>query len=359
MGWLPPSQIIWTQRINASPFVTWNRLDQESDRKGVGLLDAETLVMIEDAQLVGISTSQGAVQWRYDEADDVAAAAATLDRHTPVVYLADRAGHLQAISLRLSEGEPTFTPLWQVELDVFGTLPLLPLPNGGVLAAARQQFFAFDTEGTPLWSRTNVGVVADWTATDDALFITTTDGEHALWQVDGTGLVAWQGVTGGQVIAAASNLWLYTRDALYRLDAAAHTAQLVHNLPPGLLSLSDALPLSDGGLLLAHADTFDRRLLAFNPDGSLRWERSYEGLVAGAIHWQQVGAEIYLVAQDDQSSASTLYVYALNLADATLTHRFTGGTRSPQPNATWIIPTTTGLIINIGGGHLFALSLLN
>lgn len=355
MGWLPPSQTIWTQRITASPYVTWNRPYQESGTKGVGLLGDETLVMIEAAQLVGLHMSSGAVQWRYDEAENVYSA--RMDRRSPVVYLADRAGHLQAISLRLSAGQPTFTPLWQVELDVFGTLTLLPLPDGGVVAAARQQLFAFDTEGTPLWASSHVGVVSDWAMTETALFITTTDGEHGLWQVDGAGITAWSGVASGQVVAAANHLWLYTRDMLYRLDTPTRTAQPVYALFPGLLSLSDALALPDGRLLLAHADSSDRRLLLFNPDGSLRWERSYEGLVAGAVHLQQFGNQYYLVAQDDQSSTSHHYVYALDLERAELTHLFTGGTRSPQPNDTWIMPTPTGLLINIGGGNLVALAL--
>lgn len=355
MGWLPPSQTIWTQRMNASPFVTWNRPYQESGTKGVGLLGDETFVMVEAAQLVGLNMSSGAVQWRYDTAENVYSA--LMDRRSPVVYLADRAGHLQAISLRLSAGQPTFAPLWQAELDVFGTLTLLPLPDGGVVAAARQQLFAFDTEGTPLWTTSNGGTVSDWAMTETALFITTTDGEHGLWQIDGAGIEAWQGVASGQVVAAANHLWLYTRDMLYRLDTAARTAEPIYALPPGLLSLSDALALPDGGLLLAHADPSDRRLLLFNSDGSLRWERSYEGLVAGAVHLQQVGNQHYLVAQDDQSSTSHHYVYALDLERAELTHLFTGGTRSPQPNDTWIISTPTGLLMNIGGGNLVTLSL--
>lgn len=356
-GWLPPSATIWTQRIEASPYTFWTRPFAAANTQGIGVLDDGTWVVLEAGQLLGLNPANGRVLWRLEreEGDEVFAAA--LDAHSRVVYVADRVGNLQAISLRQAQTQPVLTLLWQADLHTPGTPTLLPLAEGGIVAITRQQLWGYDTEGSLLWNEASVGQLFSWTLTDETLFLTTTEAENPLWQVDGTGLHYWTVPMNGEVVAAADQLWFYTRESLYRLNPATSTAELVYTLPRGLFSLSDALPLPDGGVLLAHADSYDRRLLRFAPDGSLRWERSYAGLVEGTIHLQQVGSGIYLIAQNDSDSASNIRLYSLDVEQPALTYLFHGGTRSSQPTDTWLMIYGAQLLLNIGGGPMVALAL--
>ena len=167
VGWLPPSATIWNQRLSASPYTVWTRPFAAANTQGIGVLDDGTWVVLEAGQLLGLNPANGRVLWRLErEEGDVFAAA--LDARSRVVYVADRAGHLQTISLRQTEDQPALTLLWQADLHTTGTPTLLPLAEGGIVAITRQRFMSYDPEGNQLWDEASVGQLFTWTLTEEA-----------------------------------------------------------------------------------------------------------------------------------------------------------------------------------------------
>lgn len=349
-GWLPPSQFIWGERIAAAPGVQWTRPFTGDGTRALGVTNDDTLLILEDGQLLGLDVAGGDVRWQHAGESDVAAG--LLDANRSLVYLANRGGEVTALALA---SKPATR--WTRELDdVVGTPLLLPLPEGGVAVAARHNLYGLDAAGDLLWTRHAVGQPLAWTRAGEQLLLATTAGAAPLWQIDAAGPRAWNAPAGATPLLAGGQVWLYGRDGLYRL-AATRTAVLHYPLPPGLTSLGDAVALTDGGVLLAHADRFDRRLLAFGADGALRWERSYDGRLHGRVRLLATDNAVYVVnEQENADGASALSVYALDLESATLTQIFAGGTRAPNAADTWLLADGERLLLNIGGGHMVALT---
>jgi outer membrane protein assembly factor BamB len=361
VGWLPPSAFIWEQRLAAAPGVQWVRPFTADSVKGIGVVNGDTLLAIEEGQLVGIDVADGRRRWQHtgdeDSGDFVEG---TLDARRPVVYVADGTGRIEAFSLLNAQDEatgmPTLTSLWQVDLDVVAGVPtLLPLAEGGLALSVRQWLFAIDADGRLQWARRSVGRFLDWAATEEYVFLSTAGGDASLWQIDATGPRAWQAPVGGRPVAAGGQVWLVGQDGLYRLDQATKTAVLHLPFPSGTLALGDAVALPDGGLLVAHADPFDRRLMSFDGDGWLRWQGSYADGVAGRVQLLVQGGEVYVVAEEVGTPTGALSIYALDRDGAGLRRIFSGGTRSPRTAETWALATGERLLVNIGGGHMLAL----
>jgi hypothetical protein len=247
--------------------------------------------------------------------------------------------------------------LWEVELDIFGRTELLPLPDGGLLVAAQDQLIALNSEGTPLWQTEEIGDPAAWTLLDNGLLLSVAGDEGFFGTADAAGLHSWENSRGNDwppnsvPVIAGDRLWLYNRDGLYQLDLESGTADLQYALARGLASLGDIIGLPDGGLVLAHADTADRRLLAFNPDGSLRWERSYEEFITGSVQLVEQDGRVYLA--NDENGTFTLY--AVDMTNAALAQIFVGGSRSGTEGESWVVTAEDYLIINITGGNILAL----
>jgi murein DD-endopeptidase MepM/ murein hydrolase activator NlpD len=373
-GWLPPSEFIWNQRMTTSPGVRWSRPPAESatanefsGRKGIGVVNGDTLVVLEGAALVGLALEDGRERWRYDEGSLITNAAldARPGAQEPLIYLSRRAGKLEAFSLLDEEGTVTFTSVWEIELDVgLGAPALIPFPQGGVVIVASQWLSYIGADGNVNWTQREAIVPFAWAATSNQLFLSTrsTTGVTHLWQIGASGAQPWEAagtaVAEGYPVLAGERLWLYSRDGLYRLDVETQTATLHYPLSPGSPSLGDTAALPDGGLLLAHADRFDSRLIAFEAGGTLRWERSYRGLVDGQVQLAEIGGEIYVISEagNGNDSTSNLSVFALDHNDGGLALIFSGGARSAILADTWMMTAGNQLLLNIGGGgHLLAL----
>jgi outer membrane protein assembly factor BamB len=362
VGWLPPSAFIWSQRIRSSPGVQWAIPDSLpyafEEVEYVGLFNGDTLIIIQSQKLTGTDIQNGRQRWQLESDEDVYSA--LIDNRFPIVYIANRSGRIQALSLLSGQAEPTIPSLqslWEIELDIFGRTELLPLPDGGLLVAAEDQLIALNSEGMPLWQTEEIDDPAAWTLPDNRLLLSVAGDEGFFGTADAAGLNIWENSRGDDwppnsvPVIAGDRLWLYNRDGLYQLDLETRTADLQYTLARGLASLGDIIGLPDGGLLLAHADTADRRLVAFNPDGSLRWERSYEGYITGSVQLVEQDGRVYLA--NDENGTFTLYV--LDLSNAALTQIFVGGSRSGNVGESWVITAEDYLIINVAGGNLLAL----
>ena len=354
VGWLPPSHFIWNQRIASAPGVLWTRPFVAEGTQAIGMTHEDTYVAVEDSQLIGIDKVDGHVRWRYGNENPIMSAA--LDARNPVIYVAGVSGQIQALRLPAgSSAAVTPAPLWQITLAAAGTPALMPLAEGGVVASVPGTLFGFGPEGVLSWQRESQGQPVAWALAGDVLWLSTASQDSPLWQIDGSGPQLWQAPAGGHPLIAAGQTWLYTSDGLYRLNAEGRTAELQHPLPPGSRWLGDATALPDGGVLLAHADTFDRRLIAFNADGSLRWQRSYGAAVGGKVRLRVLDEELYLIAEDNSGESSTLSVFAIDAAGAGMSRIFTGGTRSNITADTWVLAGGGQLLLNIGGGNMVAI----
>ena len=355
VGWFPPSHFIWNQRIASAPGVLWTRPFVAEGTQAIGMADQDTFVAIEDSQLIGINREDGRVRWRYG--DESAIKSAVLDARNPVIYVAGVSEQIQA--LRLPAGTDAAAaapvPLWQITLAVAGAPALIPLAEGGVLVSVAGTLFGVGPEGTLSWQRQSQGQLVAWTLAGNDLWLSTTSQDSPLWQIDGSGPQLWQAPASGRPLIAAGQVWLYDGDGLYRLSDEGRPAELQYSLARGSRWLGDVAALSDGGVLLAHADAFDRRLIAFNADGSLRWQRSYGGAIGGKVRLLVLDDEVYLVAEDNSGSSSHVSVFAVDVAGAGVTRIFMGGTRSPISADTWVLAAGEQLLLNIGGGNMVAL----
>jgi murein DD-endopeptidase MepM/ murein hydrolase activator NlpD len=382
-GWFPPSQTIWGNRLAVSPGYLWARTPSMnspvSSNVVTAVLPGDMLVLLQDGRLTGVSASDGATAWTQPDppaptpepeatlsptrvAVEMALAApvsAVIDESASVLYAIDRRGRMATYS---TAGEaPDFEPLWQVELEARGTVRLYPLPGGGVVAAGLRQIVALDDSGRQLWSQlldqsTGVGVRAG-----DYLFLPVGRNEPTLWALAAEAPVAWPGLPAGTPFGwPGQGLWLYGREGVYRLDATERSAQPVLALPRAIYGLAphgdgDALALPDGGLLLAHRDVYDERLLRLDAAGNLLWERSYREAGSGEARLAWANGQVYL-ALVAEGATTLVSVYAVDLEAGSLLRLFAGGTRTGIPQDTWLLPVSSGaLLVNIGGGHLLAL----
>jgi murein DD-endopeptidase MepM/ murein hydrolase activator NlpD len=367
VGWLPPSAFIWSQRIRSSPGVLWAKPDALpyafEDNEYVGLFNsdsliAETIITLQSLQLTGINLQDGRQLWQLESEETGSVYSALIDERLPIVYIADRSGRIQALSLSGGAADPTvpsLQPLWELELDVFGRTNLLPLVGGGLLIAVNDRLWAVSSEGLMLWETEAVGGSIPWARLDDGLLLSVAGANGFMGTADAAGLDIWETAEdwpeNSIPVTAGSRIWLYNREGLYQLSLESGTAELHYTLPRGLASLGDVVGLPDGGLLLAHADTADRRLLAFNSDGSLRWERSYESFISGSVRLVEQNGRVYLM--NDENNTVTLY--AVDLNNAVLNQIFIGGTRSDNLGDSWVETAEDYLIISIAGGNMVAL----
>jgi outer membrane protein assembly factor BamB len=247
---------------------------------------------------------------------------------------------------------PEFRPIWQTDEISTGIPSLLPLGDAGVVAAVGTQLFALSADGELLWQEELPSRPLAWAETDRQLILTTTGLEGGTYLVAETGVVPFLPHLSGKVTGGARP-FLYNETGVYQLDLEAETAELLYTLPQSL-RLGNMVALPDGGALVAHADTRDRRLLAFNADGSLRWQRSIAAVLDSLPQLAVANDQLYLLAEERQSAALTVPLFALDLETAVLTHLFDGGTLAGGFNDSGLSILGNGLLLNVGGAHLLA-----
>jgi len=381
-GWFPPSLTIWESRIEASPGYVWARppsREGAARAEAAGFLPGDIMVLLEAGRLRGVSVEDGGPRWTQPapptatpqpaatpdptriarEAEAAAPVSAALDEVDPVVYTVDARERLQAFS---TGGEaPDFEPLWQVELEIAGTPALYPLPDGGIVAVGRQEVVALNAGGRRLWRQSLAEPAGEAVRAGDYLFLPMGRVEPTLWSLTREGATPWNGLPAGTPVGGdGDGLWLYAREGIYRLDPSVPSAQLALVLPPPLFGAAvhgsgDAVALADGGLLVAHQDLDDRRLLRFDADGALVWERSYRAAGDGEARLAVLGDKAYLTLTDE-GPTMMVTVLSADLDAGNLVRLFGGGTREGVSQNTWLLATPSGmLLVNIGGGHMVAL----
>ena len=360
VGWLPPSQFVWENRMAAMPGVVWTRPFTAEGSQNIAVLNDDTLIVLEEGQLIGLDVADGHLRWRQAMTETVANA--IMNDGQSLLYTADRLGQVTAYPLLETEDGTTSLsdkPLWQVDLEMFRSPVLLPLPDGGVIISVWQDMAAISAEGVVLWEEEVGKRPFDWLLAGDQLIMTTTGMQGPIYSLTASGLQAWPVVMNGRLVTVGEQIWLYSHDGLYRLDPAAMTAELLYQLPQNFLGLGSIIALPDGGAMIAHRERDDSRLIAFNPDGTVQWQRSYAQLGSSASH-------IYcctMVSPIFSCNRAVMWMmqlklYAIDRQNSVLTHIFTGGTRLPLPGTDWVVSINDDLLlINVGGGSMAALDL--
>ena len=354
-GWLPPSQTIWENRITGQTGTIWSRVPAEGSR-WLGTA-GETLLVVEEEELRALSRSDGHIIWRHEF--ETSSPILLLSTQKGLVYQADSSGHLNAYTLPTPEEAAGWNNLkielslaWELEREVSDSPVMLPLPGGGMVMADRDTTTALSPEGEVLWSTGSLFTLADWVLAGDQVIVSSVGESPTLWRITDSGSETLAEGIGGSLALAGARLFVYAPAGLYWVALESGVVEKIHTLSNAVQFNQTILPLPDGGVLVAHADPFDRRILAFEADGSLRWERSIKTLGTSAQFLSEEG-EIYVLVEALQSSAAVAHLYRIDLFDGTLTDMFKGGTRTSVRNAGWVAGLESGeILLQIGGGHM-------
>ena len=354
-GWLPPSQTIWQQRIEASPGVEWLRPFSETGIRPVGQLNDNTFIIGEDGNLIalGIDGSEQVL-----DLGDTIIDAALAHEQTATLFIGSRLGQINAYS-SLSDNETTDNELslqWTLDLGESGTQTLMPLPKGGVLVAIQTELFGISENGRLLWQfDLEKRPSFSYTLTRDALYFSTSlRDDGAVWQVlDGERPLQLAAIS-GKLAFVDEHLWVYANEGIYQLAPSNEnqTPKLIYPLARGFNDQGDIQVLHDGTLLVVHPDLFDKRLLSFTTDGTLNWERSLKEAPIGRYDLRIVNSQPYLITHANLQNNSELTLFAIDETNKTLTRLFTSGTRTPRIFDNWAVIFNNKLLLNTGGGHL-------
>jgi hypothetical protein len=361
-GWKPPSQFIWDNRITTAPGVQWTRSLTSGFTIGLGMLTDDTFGVIDGLHLVGIDLSGAGLRW--SQPISYRSTAATLDADGSTLYTANFVGAVAAFRLPDPHGVnpsaeigPSVEPMWQIKHDARGMPTLMPLAGGGVAVAVRGQMFGLSPAGRLLWEQDEMGRPFDWALMDDQLIFTLEGRNGPVWTIDQSGPLAWQAPISGRPVVVGDRIFVYATDGIYCLNPETLSAELLYALPRGSPSLGDIVALPDGGLLVAHQDIYDRRLILLNGDGTVRWERSYSGLLQGQQRLLMLDRRPFLVSQNYTTfSSDEISIFSIDLKGAELARIFTGGTRDPVPGHTSAFAIGDDrILINIGGSRMVVL----
>jgi outer membrane protein assembly factor BamB len=325
------------------------------------MLDADTFVALDEDQLMGLNVLDGGLAWRQPLSTRLSDAA--LDTSRSLIYVASAYGRLQAFHLFDPQdggggvaSPSSLTSTWTIKLEAVGFATLMPLPDGGLAASFRRQMFGVAPTGEVLWRHETDGQVFDWALAGDRLIFSTEGVDGSTWMIDQGQPVTLAPGKNGRPVFVGNQVWLYDDDGIYRLHLEPPSVDLLYALPRGSPMLGDMVPLPDGGVLVAHTDRFDKRLIALNPDGTVRWQRSFSDVTRGLQSLLVLDDRVYLVSLDSFASSNRISIFAIDFNDAQLTHIFDGGSRSPWQGDSWALAIGDGrILISIGGSGLAAL----
>jgi outer membrane protein assembly factor BamB len=358
-GWEHPSQVIWDQRVASSAGVVWARPSADwRDTTFLTTLNDEAVVVSEDGRLLGISMVDGSLVW--SGTSSIQATHGVVGTAGSMLYTANRyTGRVEALHLydQRQSGESTgsvspLVPAWERRLDAAGSVALMPLPKGGVVASFRKTIHGVSALGRVLWTFDAPGPVLDWVRLGDQLIVSTTGEDAGLWEVDETGMSVAAIPVSGQMLALDGRLVVYGGDGLYWAGPERSHVELLHALPKRRLEQGDLVALADGGFLLTHVDRFDRRLIALNGDGTLRWQRSLSRTLRGnEYHLLMVDGFPLLVSQGRAASSGELLVLGVDLERGMLVRLFATEGWTSRPGDRWAYEMgSSRVLLKIGSG---------
>jgi len=334
-GWKPPSDYIWNERMSTSPGVKWTRVFTGSDALGVGTLQNGWFAAFENQQLFAFSADTGAVQWQRPFTETVDRLA--LDTTGQTIYVSTVTGTLRAI-------DATGSSRWSIELGPLSAL--LPLPVSGVAVQRGDQLIGLSPTSDRIWQVPVNGAVFDHVIDHDRALFTTTGDQAATYALK-DGQLTKLAEIGGKIAVSRERVFVYNSTGLYRLNGGA--AELVLPVDDAHFTDGQVVAAYDGTLLVAHHGYANRRLIALNPDGSLRWDRSIQGLGRALPQLIAIGRSVYAVTSDGD-------VLLIDLATGESRRVFDGGGPTFVAGHMWAQPLPNGrLAFDFRGGRLIVL----
>jgi len=344
-GWLPPSQTILETRMRASPGVQWVMPNKEELTLNLGIHGDSHLILYGE-EMLAVDPLDGDIRWRQTISETIRNG--VLDKKVPQVYLLDLYGDLTAYPL-----QGPSNPTWRTKLNTYGSAELIPLPGGGVLAADRRRAIVVDSNGEVLWETEISGEPVSWALYGNGLVFTTSDFEKTLWTANENGIDAWDLKLTGVLGGTGTAVHLYADDGIYHVDMDNRSVSRLLELPSSIQKMRNLLMLDNGDLLIVHVDGKDRRLIALNPDGSQKWERSIQDIPMGEWELIHQGEKPYLFVSHAGSTMTEIDLYEINMETGALTYLFHGGNRQSYTRGVWIASMGDILwLINVGGGPL-------
>jgi outer membrane protein assembly factor BamB len=368
-GWLPPSQFVWQQRTSTSPGVLWMKPPAASETRGIGLLDSNTYLLVQEKQLWALDIRDGSVRWQYQGARPTHDA--LIHPNGETLYQLSVLGAVEALARTDLPSDTTTTtitgeyaapqtaplePLWRIELDGVVFPSLLPLPGGGIIVYTQNKMIGLAASGVRLWEREAALWSVDKAWADAQLVLTGANG--AIWSMGTRAAVEWDAQVGGHLAQSGTELLSYDNQGIHRLDAKTRSTNLIYALPRGLPGHVDLALLSDGSALATHRDMSGGSLLALDSDGALRWRRSYPITFREQRELLAFGDRAYMISQVYGLSDSTLYIHEIDVEKAELVLLFKSGSRDPSPKNTWFAPLDQDrVLLHISGTGMLALDL--
>lgn len=352
-GWLQPSQYIWDYRVKNSPGVMWTRFFTTTNSAGLGYLQDGTFVVLDDQQLVGLDELDGSLRWV--QPFETRLSNTVVDDNGGLVYAVTRSGVVSAFEPPAPEGgnvtassPQSLASRWQLTLNEALFPELIPLPGGGVVVYSANRMLGLSAGGEVLWQFDSATAPIDWAVVGDGVVMTTRDNPPLVRTANVSGLLGWGARIGGHITVAGDQIFVYDVDGIYRLRPESLSAELLYKLPRAYPGPGDIVALPDGGILFAHGNLQDQRLLALDSDGQLRWQRSIARLPTSLLRVLMVGEYPYAVMYDGD-------VYAIDAVDGALTHIFDAGSRNPFAGTPWAVASGDQILIDFRGGNIVAL----
>jgi len=250
----------------------------------------------------------------------------------------------------------SIAPIWRIELDGVVLPSLLPLPGGGIIVYTQNTMVGLATSGLRLWEREAALWPIDNAWANDQLILTGANGDiYSLWKRT---TAKWDAQAGGILAQLGTHLLSYDNQGIHRLDGKTRSGELFYALPRGLPGHVDLALLPDGSALATHRDMSGGSLIALNPDGTLRWRRSYPVTFREQKELLVSGDRAYMISQVYGLSDSLLYIYEIDVENAELIPLFRSGSRDPNPKNTWFAPLGQDrVLLHISGTGMVALDL--
>ncbi len=339
-GWKAPSDYIWLNRMSTSPGVKWTRVFTGTDAIGVGTLRNGWFAAFENQQLFAFNADTGTVQWRRPFTETVDQI--TLDATGQSIYVSTVTGTLRALDM-------TGAPQWSIELDASA---LMALPGSGLAAQAGDQLIGLSPTSDRLWQVPVSGTVFDHVIDRDRLLFTTSgaSGDHAVvYSIDRAGQLIKLADIGGKLAVSRERVFVYNPTGLYRLNEATRAAELLLPLDGANFTDGEIVTAYDGTLIIAHHSYADRRLIVLNLDGSLRWDRSVQGLGRSLPQLIMISRRMYAIT-------STGDVLLIDLTTSDSQRVFDGGAPTFLSGQMWAQALPNGrLAFDFRGGRLIVL----
>ncbi|NIM92259.1 MAG: peptidoglycan DD-metalloendopeptidase family protein [Anaerolineales bacterium] len=360
-GWIAPTEFIEDFRFSRIPGVVWSQMALDAFPNPLGMVDAMTYATIKghEIQLIDIGSGEDRSSYTLK----IMITDLWFDSDQRILYIADFGGRLTAYYIPIStpgddpeDSEDALNELWQVDLEGYGSSTVMTSGKNGFAFSMQDRMVGVSSTGRLIWEADLGGTPIAWTVWDNQILFTTRSSAGEIWTITANGPEAWGASVAGIPVVVGEEAFLYNEEGIYILDSESRSAELVYSLPWGYPASGDILAIPDRGVLVAHRDQFDQRLIFVDVNGSLQWERSYIGIGSGSAKLTLIDGNPYILIEKRLSNYVEVDLFAIDLETSELTLIFHGEARNPRNDEGWLTDIGNGrALLYIQGRRLLLL----